>query len=824
MKKIKNLLDMIKYIISSMFFSNINEKWIIGERLGESASDNGFYFFKYLMERQPDNDKYYFVYRDDMLLSSDLAKYRKNCIKLNSLKHFILYNKCKYVIVSHGARDGVPNLIYYKFKSKIKPIVYLQHGVVKFKKIHFTKLSYNKNIVRFLVSNSDEQNIICNQMMSKKDEHNYNFNLFKLKSYELMDKNLSKEFSYLKEYVDLYNYSESTMDKLSEIKKRIGFPIGSVPITGLARHDNLIEGHNSHESSGKYILVFPTWRDKLKNASEVDFKDSDFYKNYNELITDDCLRENLEANGYKIKFHLHPEMLKFMPLFKHSKKHVDFVCGNISKMILDSEFLITDYSSLAWDFKVLNKDIIFYHFDKDDFNVSRKGYCNSDEDWPGDVCHDFFELRNSILSNLNKYTHNIIPHDANNGFCQRIFNEINSIPKKVYFMVYNIYGIGGTVKTVTNTANYLYAKGVPVEIISVRRTKFNPDLGLDPGIKISVLFDARQKGTKYKFKNNSIIKGLKGIPVRLLSRFSSYLIHKEEDLFTMFSLFTDLQIIRKLRSLKDCILVTTIPSFNIIAPKYTNDSVKIVGQEHKFFDAHNGSLQKCVVESYPRLHHLTVLTDDDLSKYKNFMEPNRLSVQPNGTELLQEIDDFNCDNQKRFITLARFVEQKRLDLLLESFKVVVNNDPECKLDIFGHGPLKPELEMMILKLGLQHNVFIFEPVTDVYSVLPNYSAFLLSSGFEPFGMVIIEAYACGVPVISFDIDYGPKTLIKNEITGLKSQAFDIEMFANSVLKLASDPILRMKLSKNCLQEVSQNYSTDAVGDRFIQTLNNLSCG
>lgn len=821
------VISLLKYLVShsyyKIFFSaKANDVWFVGERFGETANDNGFYFFKYLMDENKNNRNVYFLYSNSLLLEDELSEYKENCIKLNSLRHYMMYFRAQYLIVAHGARDVIPTLIYYKFKSLIKPIIYLQHGVIKFKRLHFTKMSYSKSIIRFLVSNEDEKSIVCNHLMTKKDEHAIKFVKFKIASYLEMEKQvIDQEATLLKDYIDLYSYNEKNEQQLKYIEQKSGFMPGQVAVTGLARHDSLIAKNNLTVPE-KVILIFPTWRDELKHVNNIKFQESDYYQYYNELINDPNILDLVEQNNYKIKFHLHAEMMPYIHLFKSNHHVVEFVKDDVFELILKSEMLITDYSSLSWDFDILNKNVIFYHFDKNKFDFKRSGYCHSDADWPGDICLDINELRSSINSNLNKYNHQIIEREGKDLFCQQIFSEIQSIPKKVYFLVYNIYGIGGTVKTITNTANYLYSKGYIVEVISVKKTKVKPDLGLNPGIKISSLFDSRNKGSRYKIKNNSLLKALKGIPVRILSRFNSRLIDKSEDLYPMFSLFTDLQLIRKLQSLNNSILVTTIPSFNLIAPKFVNETVKVIGQEHKFFDAHSDELKSKIKSGYSKLDHLTVLTNDDLDTYSTMLDPKVISVQANGTDLLKNKPEFKEKNSKRFISLARFVDQKRLDLLIDAFKLVCDKDPECTLDIYGQGKLKTKLLERIENHNLSNNVFIYEPITDIYSVLPNYSAFLLSSGFEPFGMVIIEAYACGVPVISFDISYGPKTLIEDGVTGLKSPAFDVESFSKSILRIANDDKLRASLSDNCFQSVVNNYSIDAVGDKFVSTISEFA--
>ena len=808
----------IAYVIYLVKFSNKkNNIWLVGERLAKSANDNGFAFFEYLLNEKGCQENAFFVFDDEELLRQNLSKFQKNTVRLNSIKHFILYFRCEYLFVSHGVRDACPTIIFFKLKSLIKPVIYLQHGVIKFKKIYYNREVYNKSILRFIASTRDEKEIISHQMMPRRLEHDLMFAKYNLHSHLLFKENGG---SVVSNYISKYPIEVNLKEKLNFLNSRVGIEPSRVPICGLARFDKLRRDSLVLESDSS-ILIFPTWRDDLKNKSKEEFIESDYFTNYKELITNENLHKLLLDSGLKIKFHLHSEMLKFREQFSSFESESIIVSGegDVRKLIITSKMLITDYSSVAWDFYLLGKKTLFFQFDSESYKKLRSDYCTKREDWFGDICLNSSDVISKLTNYIERNEFSTDKLTVPENCCSSIYREVKGIPKKVVFLVYNIYGIGGTVRTIINNANYLYSNGYNVEVISVKRTSDVTKLGLNPGIPIKVLFDGRNNGRKYKKVKRSIKVNVMNISVRLLSRFKSKLIDKHEDLYNSFTLFTDVQLIKELKKLNNCNLITTIPSFNIIAPKLVKSHVGVIGQEHKSFFAHNVALQEKIKSNYNNLSCLAVLTEDDYKNYKYIMRNASVSILPNATKV-PKLVDFRNRTPKSVVTLARFVKEKRIDLLIEAFSKVVETDNECVLNIYGDGPLKSEMMALVKNMGLGNNIIINNSTTDIETVLLNNSIFALSSESEGFGMVIIEANAHGLPVVSFDIPNGPKTLIQHGVTGLKAKAFDTSDFSLCILKLINDIELRNRLANSAYEYVKTEYSLNAVGKQLENLLHN----
>lgn len=381
---------------------------------------------------------------------------------------------------------------------------------------------------------------------------------------------------------------------------------------------------------------------------------------------------------------------------------------------------------------------------------------------------------------------------------------------KIYFLVYNIYGMGGTVRTTVNTVNYLAEHGYDVEIISLRRISEKPLFNISKKATLTPLIDVRRN---HLFKKNS--NSLKKIIKKILLRIPSVLIHKDEDLYKMFNLFSDIKLLKCLKSIKSGIVVTTIPSFNVMATKFLNKNVITIGQEHKPYDIHSFKIQKMIKKHYHKLDALTCVAKRDAEYYKNIV--NNTVFLENGIEI--PIEKAKLEN-KVIISAGRFVYQKAFDTLLQAFKIVYKKHPDWKLNIFGHGEDKNMLKKIIVENDLSNNVRLMPTSKNLNEEILNSSIYALSSRYETFGMVVVEAMALGVPCVSYTTE-GPSEIIKNGEDGiLVSPIDDIDVFANAINELIEDKDKRIKIGKKAKKNV-QRYSMNNIGIKWEKIISNI---
>lgn len=349
----KHLVDLSKISLGFLMANILRLKkanrdiWLISERRDE-AEDNGYHLYRYIREKHP-NQRVYYIIDKKSLSYNKISKY-KTIIQHNSLKHYIYYflsNKH----ISAFQFFGVPETPFlwkaeeYGLINKKK--VFIQHGITQ-SRLSF--LEYSKTRYRLFICGAKEE----------------------------------------------YEY----------IKNNFGYPEGNVKYLGFCRFDNL---HNYKTKN--QILIMPTWRQWLGMTNEDNdiaeesklFIKSQYYNTYNCLINNKNLEKILEKNNFDLLFYPHPEMQRFVSLFNCNSKNIrilkreDF---NLQELLKESKLLITDYSSVAFDFAYMRKKLIYYQFDQEKYYKDHfiKGYFDCEKNGFGPVIKRENELIDKIES------------------------------------------------------------------------------------------------------------------------------------------------------------------------------------------------------------------------------------------------------------------------------------------------------------------------------------------------------------------------------------------------------------------------------------------
>ena len=215
------------------------------------------------------------------------------------------------------------------------------------------------------------------------------------------------------------------------------------------------------------------------------------------------------------------------------------------------------------------------------------------------------------------------------------------------------------------------------------------------------------------------------------------------------------------------------------------------------------------------LDKMVVLTEcalDDWPELKNVIKiPDPLPFKLNEKSYLV---------QKRVISIGRYDFDKGNDLLLQVWAIVERQMPEWQLDIYGDG-CRDSYQKLVGQLGVDSShCHLFGPTSDVKHEYLNSSVFVLPSRFEGFGLVLIEAMACGVPIVSFDCENGPRSIITDGVDGFLISPFDVDAFAEKVILLMKDENLRREMGENA-QRSAAKYDIDIVGQQWKQLFDEL---
>jgi glycosyltransferase involved in cell wall biosynthesis len=164
---------------------------------------------------------------------------------------------------------------------------------------------------------------------------------------------------------------------------------------------------------------------------------------------------------------------------------------------------------------------------------------------------------------------------------------------------------------------------------------------------------------------------------------------------------------------------------------------------------------------------------------------------------------------KRVVAMGRMSRQKGFDHLLEAFARVAPRHPDWSLEVWGEGPLREELIAHARRLGLDGAARFPGRTADAYAVLQSADLYVMSSRFEGFPMVLCEAMACGLPVLSFDCRTGPREIIRDEIDGILVPPEDVEALAAQMERLMSDSSLRERLASRA-PEIADRFGLGRV--------------
>ena len=317
--------------------------WLISDRTNR-GDDNGEAFFRYVMQqkkRLKDKD-IYFVLEKDSSSYPELKKLGK-VITPMSWKHKMLHLRSSYVISSQG-NDPVVNPfhkkhIYYKDLLCDMKFVFLQHGITKDNQSAWLN-KYNRNIYGLITSTQEE-------------------------------------YDSMLEYD--YYYTEDR-----------------IWLTGMPRYDLL------YHDEKKYITIMPTWRKSLMSGTDVQtgiwqlkegFEESSYLKFYNALLNHEKLISEAKKLGYKICFMPHPNIAPYVSYFtKHPDVEFFDAAKSYRQVFAEADMMLTDYSSVAFDFAYLRKPIVYSQFDyKEFFSGSHsytEGYFDYERDGFGEITHD----------------------------------------------------------------------------------------------------------------------------------------------------------------------------------------------------------------------------------------------------------------------------------------------------------------------------------------------------------------------------------------------------------------------------------------------------
>lgn len=231
-------------------------------------------------------------------------------------------------------------------------------------------------------------------------------------------------------------------------------------------------------------------------------------------------------------------------------------------------------------------------------------------------------------------------------------------------------------------------------------------------------------------------------------------------------------------------------------------------------------LKDKIIRAISQFDRIIVMTEGEKREWdlgdKVVFIPNMLSFYPDKVSVSRHA-------HHRIISVGRYAYQKGYDMLIEAWKIVQDKYPDWSLHIYGShdGDMGDynQLKTTINNSQIQ-NVFLYPASNDVYSEYAKSDLYVMSSRFESFGLVLIEAMSCGLPIISFDCHFGPRSIIVDGETGILVPPSDVKKLAESICFMIEHPDERMRMGGNARTEVSK-YKPErilSVWQQFYQSL------
>jgi poly(glycerol-phosphate) alpha-glucosyltransferase len=201
---------------------------------------------------------------------------------------------------------------------------------------------------------------------------------------------------------------------------------------------------------------------------------------------------------------------------------------------------------------------------------------------------------------------------------------------------------------------------------------------------------------------------------------------------------------------------------------------------------------------------------------QSFVIPNPPTVPPDSESILKAIASGELVKPLRAIMITRLVSVKRVDHTILAWQKVVESLPEAKLDIYGDGPEKDQLQKLIYSLGLEDKVTLHGYLENAREQARTAICHILTSSYEGQSLAIAEAMALGCPSISYEISYGPPEMISDGQSGLLVPSGDIDALAGAITSVLGSPKLASKLSIGAV-----NWAKSAGPDKTLHSWQKL---
>lgn len=374
----------------------------------------------------------------------------------------------------------------------------------------------------------------------------------------------------------------------------------------------------------------------------------------------------------------------------------------------------------------------------------------------------------------------------------------------IYLLTQDITLDGGVERVVCNMANSFSKRGYQVDIISVFQANkhINYNVSKDINIKYLIRNLSFKKWIKTSFFYKSQIVWRYVISIKITRKLYNYIDN---------TLFHGQQGVLMCNSY-------------LITPLYNHNNVKTIGLDHSrypFGKLTNGVRHWIHTYMIRKFDIVTTLNRDEITKWNSIGRP--VLIMPNYLPDSMFQDSLIANKKEKVIlSMGRMdTEQKGFDRLIDAYSLIAHRHSDWKVKIFGSGQYKSLYEKQIENLGLEKNIEIHEYTKSPMNEYKNAAIYAMCSREEGFGMVLLEAGSQGVPIVAYDVEFGPNKIIKESKTGFIIPDGNKKLFAEALEKLMNDEKLCLQMSHSIKEDIKERYSENVIIGKWINIINSL---
>ncbi|HET8655875.1 MAG TPA: glycosyltransferase [Longimicrobiaceae bacterium] len=372
---------------------------------------------------------------------------------------------------------------------------------------------------------------------------------------------------------------------------------------------------------------------------------------------------------------------------------------------------------------------------------------------------------------------------------------------KVTFIINDLSG-GGAEKALKLLSGYLGIEGVEAHVLTLESG--NDEYALDEGIK--------RRSLRTDSGGSAIARILR-LPLQAA------------------------QIARVLREWEADVCVSFLPRSNIahVMTRWFGNrrpvliTEQISSRDNYPSDSVGDRLMRSLIRRfYPRADAVFPSSEGVMNGLKEFGVPaermhvvhNPISIRDIRASAREPVPDFGPPGMPTIITVGRHAEQKDHATLLRAF-ALVQRRIEARLVFLGQGPLRVELEALARELRIEDSVVFAGWQSNPFAWIARADLFVLSSRYEGFGNVIVEAMACGLPIVSTDCPSGPSEILEGGGAGLLVPVGNVDAIARAICSVLEEPETRERLIRESLRR-APDFDLSVIGPRYAKLLYSFS--